>query len=433
MKVPKFIKNNLLLKMTSLNAPVIITRLGISLFIQRMISLYFGEAGFHLMGQLRNLIQMLTSLTSLGVFNGIVKYVAEFKEDNETLHKVFSTTFVFWSSAVAVSSVALFFGAGAISEYIFQTTDYTFLIKLTALIVPFIGLQRIFNGVINGLSQYKKFVKIDLISYLASAGLTIYFVYEKNLDGVLLAIAITPLFQFLVLVLIFFKELKRYIPFRRLSFKVPMAKSLLAFSLMSFFATVVLNYLEIEIRNVIVRVIDEKGSGIWTAMTSLSKNYMSFSIMLFSMYVLPKFAVIQTRFDFTKELKNIYKTLLPIFGVGMILVYLLRDFIIDLVFPGHDKSALEPLFKWQLIGDFIRLMAMVVSYQFIAKKLVRTFIFTELLSTGLFFTFAYIFVNIYGVEGVVIGHLLRYIVYFLVVLFLVYRYFKKQKTATPES
>ncbi len=419
--------------MTSLNAPVIITRLGISLFIQRMISLYFGEAGFHLMGQLRNLIQMLTSLTSLGVFNGIVKYVAEFKEDNETLHKVFSTTFVFWSSAVAVSSVALFFGAGAISEYIFQTTDYTFLIKLTALIVPFIGLQRIFNGVINGLSQYKKFVKIDLISYLASAGLTIYFVYEKNLDGVLLAIAITPLFQFLVLVLIFFKELKRYIPFRRLSFKVPMAKSLLAFSLMSFFATVVLNYLEIEIRNVIVRVIDEKGSGIWTAMTSLSKNYMSFSIMLFSMYVLPKFAVIQTRFDFTKELKNIYKTLLPIFGVGMILVYLLRDFIIDLVFPGHDKSALEPLFKWQLIGDFIRLMAMVVSYQFIAKKLVRTFIFTELLSTGLFFTFAYIFVNIYGVEGVVIGHLLRYIVYFLVVLFLVYRYFKKQKTATPES
>ncbi|GAB5401390.1 MAG: O-antigen translocase [Aureisphaera sp.] len=376
---------------------------------------------------------MLTSLTSLGVFNGIVKYVAEFKEDNEMLKKVFSTTFVFWSCAVGISFLGLFFGAGYISEYIFQSRDYTFLIKITAIIVPFIGLQRIFNGVVNGLSQYKKFVKIDLISYLVSAGLTLYFVYDKNLDGVLFSIAITPFFQFLVLVLIFFKELKRYIPFKRLSFKIPMAKPLLAFSLMSFFATVVLNYLEIEIRNVIVRVISEEGSGIWTAMTSLSKNYMSFSIMLFSMYVLPKFAVIKTQGDFTKELRTIYKTLLPIFGVGMILVYLLRDFIIDLVFPGHDKAALEPLFKWQLIGDFIRLMAMVASYQFIAKKLVRTFIFTELLSTGLFFGFAYTFVNIYGVEGVVIGHLLRYIVYLVVVLFLVYRYFRKKRDETEVS
>ncbi len=419
--------------MTSLNAPVIITRLGISLFIQRMISLYFGEVGFHLMGQLRNLIQMLTSITSMGVFNGIVKYVAEFKEENERLQKVFSTTFVFWSSAVVVSFVILFFGAGYISDYLFQTRDYTFLIKLTALVVPFIGLQRIFNGVINGLSQYKKFVKIDLISYLVGAGLTIYFVYQKNFDGVLFSIAITPFFQFLVLVLIFFKELKRYIPFRKLSFRAPMAKPLLAFSLMSFFATVVLNYLEIEIRNVIVRFISEEGSGIWTAMTSLSKNYMAFSIMLFSMYVLPKFAVIKSQNDFTKEVKTIYKTLLPIFGGGMILVFLFRSFIIDLVFPGHDKAALEPLFKWQLIGDFIRLMAMVVSYQFIAKKLVRTFIFTELLSTGLFFAFAYNLVQIYGVEGVVIGHLLRYIVYLVVVVFLVYRYFKKQKNSASIS
>lgn len=413
--------------MTSLNAPVIITRLGISLFIQRMISLYFGEVGFHLMGQLRNLIQMLTSITSLGVFNGIVKYVAEFREENEQLKKVFSTTFVFWSSGVVVSFLVLFFGAGYVSDYLFQTREYTFLIKLTALVVPFIGLQRIFNGVINGLSKYKKFVKIDLISYLIGAALTIYFVYQKNFDGVLFSIAITPFFQFSVLVLIFFKELKQYIPFRKLSFTVPMAKPLLAFSLMSFFATVVLNYLEIEIRNVIVRAISEEGSGIWTAMTSLSKNYMSFSIMLFSMYVLPKFAVIKTQNDFTKEVGNIYKTLLPIFGAGMILVYFLRSFIIDLVFPGHDKLALEPLFKWQLVGDFIRLMAMVVSYQFIAKKMVRTFIFTELLSTGLFFVFAYFLVHIYGVEGVVIGHLLRYIVYLMVVVFLIFRHFKKQR------
>ncbi|MEL6811474.1 MAG: O-antigen translocase [Bacteroidota bacterium] len=427
MKIPKFIRENLLLKMTSLNAPVIITRLGISLFIQRMISLYFGEVGFYLIGQIRNLIQILTSVTSMGVFNGIVKYVAEFKEDQEGLKRLFSTTSVFFMGGALLSFLILFFGSEQVSEYLFQTPAYSGTVKIASLVAPFIGMQRIFNGVINGLSKYKQFVKIDLLSYLIGAGLTLYFIYQDNFDGVLFAIVITPIFQFSVLVLIFFKELRRYVPFKNLSLSIPMAKPLLAFSLMSFFSTVVLNSLEIEIRNIIVRAISEEKSGIWTAMTSLSKNYMSFSIMLFSMYVLPKFAVIRTRADFKGEVINIYKTLLPIFGGGMLLVFLLRYFIMNLVFPGLDKEALEPLFKWQLIGDFIRLMSMVIAYQFIAKKMVKTFIFTELLSLGLFFVLSYYLVGIYGVEGVPVAHLLRYIVYLAVVYILVMRYFRNKK------
>jgi PST family polysaccharide transporter len=151
------------------------------------------------------------------------------------------------------------------------------------------------------------------------------------------------------------------------------------------------------------------------------------------MYVLPKFAVIKTKNDFTREVKNIYKTLLPIFGAGMILVYVLRGIIIDLVFPGHDKEALEPLFKWQLFGDFVRLMSMVIAYQFIAKKMVRTFIFTELVSLGLFFGLSYYLVNIYGVEGVTIAHFARYVIYLVVVFVLVMRYFRKNRDVEEPS
>ena len=207
-----------------------------------------------------------------------------------------------------------------------------------------------------------------------------------------------------------------------------MAKPLLAFSLMSF-SSMLVSVLEIEIRNIIENAMSQKMSGIWTAMIFLSKNYMSFSVMLFSMYVLPKYATINGRKDFKKEVLNIYKTLLPIFGFGMMLVYLLRHFIMDLVFPGHDKEALEPLFKWQLLGDFVKLMASIVAYQFIAKKLVKTFIFTEIISMVLFFLFSYFLVGDYGVEGVTVAHLLRYLIYFVIVIFLVWRYFNKQKNA----
>ena len=87
---------------------------------------------------------------------------------------------------------------------------------------------------------------------------------------------------------------------------------------MSFVSTGLLSFVEIDIRTMIRNRITEADSGIWTAMTFISKNYMVFSASIFSLYVIPKFASIHTKNGFLSELKTIYKTLLPLFGIGMI-------------------------------------------------------------------------------------------------------------------
>jgi PST family polysaccharide transporter len=411
--------------MTSLNAGVIGIRLLVSLFIQRLLAVMVGEVGIAKIGQLRNLLQLLTSVTSGGIFNGIVKYVAEYKDDKEKLVKLFSTSFVFVVIGTVTSSLLLYFNADRISDYLFYTSDFSYLIKLLAVVIPFISVQRVFNGVVNGLSQYKKFAKIDLFSYLFSAALLVFFLYNYNIDGALIAIAITPVIQLSVLLIIFFKVLKEYVQFSKISFKTPFAKGLLAFSLMSFFSTVLLNLVEIDLRSMITDKITEVDAGIWTAMTNISKNYMVFSISIFSLYVLPKFSSILTQNGFNKELGKIYKTLLPIFGLGMLLVYFLRDYVILIIYP--DFTGMASLFKWQLMGDFIRLASLVLMHQFLAKKLVRSFIFSEVISIGLFYILANYLSSIYGVEGVVMGHFIRYVIYFFIVFYLVMRYFKKQK------
>ncbi|PVW16287.1 O-antigen translocase [Marixanthomonas spongiae] len=425
MRVPKFIRDNLLLKMTSLNAGVIGLRLVISLFVQRMLAQLVGETGIAKIGQLRNLLQLLTSIGSAGIFTGVVKYVSEHRDDKEQLRKLFSTSFVFVLLGTMLSFMVLFFGAGYLSQLIFDSLEYAYLIKLTSVIVPFIALERLFNGVINGLSKYKQFAKISIVSYVISTGLLVLFLFQYNIDGALVAIAITPVIQLIILLLVFFKVLREYVQFSELSLKIPLAKSLLAFSLMSFFSTVLLNYVEIDIRTMIKNRITEADAGIWTAMTNISKNYLVFSNAIFSLYVLPKFSGIHTQKGFKRELFHIYKTLLPLFGIGMVVVYFAKEYIVALIYPGFTEMV--PLFKWQLLGDFIRLASVVVAHQFLAKKLVRSFIFTEVFSLALFFGLARYFVTYYGVEGVVMAHFIRYIIYFFVVLFLVFRYFKKQK------
>lgn len=411
-----------MLKITSLNAGVIFVRLFIGFFIQRELTQNLVSGGYAKVGSLRNLMQILSSFTSLGIFNGIVKYVAEHKENKQYLQKLFSTAFVFTIIGSLVTFIILYFFSESISTYFFFSSEYSYIVKIIAVIAPFIAIQRVFYGVINGLSEYKYFAKIELVAYIISSLLTIWFLYQFNLEGVLIAIATIPIIQVIVMMFFFIKVLREYVQFSKIQFRTPLFKSLLAFSLMSFVSTILLNFVEADIRVMIENKIGPNGADVWTGMTTLSKNYMVFSGAIFTLYVIPKFSGIYSKKDFVKEIVNIYKTLLPLFAIGMFVIFFGRQLFIDYIFV--DYTGMKPLFKWQLIGDFIKLISIVLAHQFFAKRLVRNFIFTEILSLVLFYVFANYLSDIYGVEGVVMGHLLRYIIYLLVVVFLVFRYFK---------
>lgn len=424
MKLPGFIKNNIVLKITSLNAVVITIRLIVSVFVQRLLAVTVGEAGIANIGQIRNVIAMISSTSTLGTFSGVVKYVSELKENRPELTKVFSTATVFLIIGSVVSALVLFVTANFLASYIFSSVDFAYVFQLLAFIVPFIALSRVISGVVNGLSHYKKYAKIELASYILSSVLLIIGLYTYSLRGVLIAIAFAPIIQLITMLLIFGGTLRRYVKFKNFKLGLVYKNRLLAFTLMSFISAFLINYIELEIRTIVTEDININEAGYWTAMNFISKNYMVFATGLFSLYVLPRFAGIYSRSEFNKEVIHIYKTILPIFFTGMVLVYLLRNYIIQLIYPNF--LGMEPLFKWQLLGDFVRLCALVLAHQFLAKRLVTSFIITELISLSLFYILTTIFIDSYGTEGVVIAHFVRYIIYLLVVIVFIQMYYKKQ-------
>jgi O-antigen/teichoic acid export membrane protein len=423
-KLPNFLHGNLVLKITSLNAVVITIRLVVSVFIQRLLALTVGEAGIANIGQVRNLLGMVTSTSTLGTFSGIVKYVAEFRNNLKELSKLFSTALAFLVFGSLVSSLVLYFGSNYFSDYFFGSVNYKYVFKLLAIIVPFIGLNRAINAVVNGLSEYRKYAIIELIGYLLAAVALIIGLYAADLKGVLIAISIAPIIQLIVLLVVFGKRLSEFVKLKNLGFGLLYKNKLLAFTLMSFVSTFLLNYIELDIRTLVTDKLNINEAGYWTAINFISKNYMVFASGLFTLYVLPKFAKIDNGQDFKNEVFHIYKTILPIFGVGMLLVFGLRNYIIQFVYP--EFLGMEPLFKWQLLGDFIRLCSLVLTHQFLAKRLVKSFIFTEIISLVLFFLLTNLFIQYYGTEGVVIAHFVRYVIYLLIVFFVVRYYFSSQ-------
>lgn len=418
MKLPAFIKDNLLLKITSLNSGGIAVKTVLGLVSQRIVAEKLGPAGVAFIGDLRNIIPMIQSFSTLGMFNGVVKYVAEHKENKEELLKLFSTTFVLLSVFSIISFCVLFFGASYWNELLFSTAnDFTFVFKVLALAVPFIAMNRIVNGVINGLSAYKKFVKIELISYSLGVCFLLTMLYFEHLNGALIAIALLPIIQFVILFYFFSKTLKEYLDYKNITISLAYKNKLLGFTVMSFVATLLGNYVDMDLRGHLKNKISETDAGYWTSMTNLSRQYLMFSSAILTLYVIPKFSQIKNSTDFRSEVFKIYKTLLPLFAIGMVLIFVLKDWVI-LITHGTEFLEMKPLFKWQLLGDFVKIASIIIAHQFLAKKMVKQFIATELLSLLLFYMFATYFIKTMGAEGIVLAHFLRYILYFLIVLVL---------------
>ncbi|MGB1349207.1 MAG: O-antigen translocase [Flavobacteriaceae bacterium] len=415
MKLPSFFKKNLILKITSLNSLVVGIRLLVSLIVQNLLAQYTGQSGIAKVGQIRNLSNILTSLSSFGVFNGIVKYVSEYKNNEKGLIKLFSTVFVISSIATISISVIIFIYSIELSSWLFLTEDYYLVFHILSVIVPFIAMNRIFNGIISGLSAYKVHAKIEVIWYLIASIFLLISLYYYNIEGVLIAIAVTPLVQFLVLTLIFGKTINDYVKFKKLSLRTPLVKVLLGFSLISFVATVCLNFVEINFRTLISEKISENEAGIWTAMSSISKIYMQFLITVFSIYILPKYTSLNFSHEFKNEVKAIYKTLLPIVVLGMLLVFFSKKYLILSIY-NESFLSMTILFKWQLLADLVRFIANILSFKFLAKKQIKHFVSTQLIGLTTYLIMGNLLIDLYLVEGLVMALFFSNLIYLIVVL-----------------
>ena len=418
MNILNFIKNNLLIKVTSANALLVMVRMIFSLISQKVLAIVIGAEGIAQVGNFRNVLSFFEQFSILGTSNGLVKYISEFKDNNKKLNDLFSTSIVFASFAAIVSFIVLFFYSNVINNIIFGSEkDYAYIFKILAFIVPFMAINANLNALINGISDYKIYSKVTFSTVIVSAFLIVFLTIKHKINGSIIAITLIPIIQFFIIYLFISKPFTRYINIKKFNLKLVFKNELLSYTIMSVIVIFSINYVDVAVRNLIEKNVSIVEAGYWTAMGSISKTYMQFSSAIFPLYILPRFAKITNTYDFKSEIKKIYKMLLPLIIVGMILVFLFKNLIIRTLYT-DDFLSMSGLFKWQLLGDLVKFIALVIAYQFLAKKQIVYFIFTEILSVALFYFFSVYLIDIYGTEGVVMAHLVRYILYLLVVLYI---------------
>jgi len=416
-RIKHFIDENQLIKIASLNSVSVLIRVISGFITSKLIAIFIGPEGLAFIGNFRDFIKSGQAFTTLGINNGIVKYVAELKSNILELSKVISTAFYLILFSVIIISIGVYINSESINDFIFTgQKNYVNIIKLIAISLPFYAFKTFVFSVLNGLSKFKKILVINIIAQIVGTVTNSLLIWKFKLEGALVSILLIEIVLFIILLLSasgVFQYLK-LISFRKVNLQG--FKNLGAFSIMALFSATLLPLVMVYIRNYIILEIGEAQAGFWVAMQRISNYYLMFVTTLITLYILPRFSQIKTSQAFRSEVFSFYKTIIPFFGLGLVLIYILRKFIVNLIFSEEFEPVTE-LFLWQILGDFIQVLTLVISYQFLAKKMVWHYIIIESLAILVTYLSSIYFIDYYGLIGVVMAHFVSYLIHFVILLF----------------
>lgn len=401
-------------KITSLNSFSVGLKIGIGLITSKILAIFVGPSGMALVGNLRNFLTSLESISILGFQNGIVKYIAENQKNEEELKKIIATVFISLICVALILSGVLYFFASFWNDKILEhNADNALVFRVLALALPWYTVSVFLLSVLNGLSKFTKVIWVNITGNLIGLLVSLIMILKFQTLGALLAIVITPSLLFFVTFYFVQKEIQFLKIIRLQLYDFAIIKNLLPYSLMALVSSVLGPIVLLAVRNNLIKKLGLDQAGFWETMTRISSYYLLFVSTILTVYFLPKLSKAQDN-DQTKSIFwQFYKTILPVFCLGLLVIYFSRYFIIQLLFT-KEFLPVTSLFFWQLIGDVFKVAALILGYQFFAKKLTKAFIISELFSLGTLYFLSLLFVNYYGIEGMVMAQALDNFLYFVV-------------------
>ncbi len=415
------IKKKEIYRIASLNSVSVFVKIALGFVSSKIIAVYVGPAGMALVGNLRNFFTSLEAVATLGFQNGIIKYISKADQEKSKLNSTLSTIAIALFFSSIITGLLSFLFCNQLSTSLFGNYSFAHVFSAIAIALPFYIASLFFIAVLNGLSRFRKVIWVSIFSNLLALVISSYLIIEYRTFGALLSVVIAPAATFFIP----FIYVRHIIDFRNVfnfkSFDSELLKNLGEFSLMAIVSSIFAPLVFIALRNQITDGAGAEHAGYWEAMMRFSSYYFLFISTILTVYFLPKLSRAKAGIQTKVILYNYYKKLMPIFVAGLVGVYFLRDFLVQLVFS-KEFLPVSNLFFYQILGDFFKAMALILGYIFFARKLTVAFIIFEIFSVLVLYFSSTYFISIFMEKGAVIGHAVTYSIYFFALLI----YFRKE-------
>lgn len=407
-----------LIKTSLLNAIAVVIKMITMLGLNKVLAVYVGPAGYAAIGNFQNAAQMITTLASGAINTGVVKYTAEYHADEEKQRQVWRTagTLALVGSLVMGIAVATF--SKKIAELFLHDASYNAVFIWFSITLVFLIFNTLLLAILNGKKEIARYVSANIVGSLVSLFVTSLLTIEFGLEGALTALAINSSFAFIATLYICYRA--EWFKFSYIFGALDKAVlvNLAKFAAMALVSVACVPVSHIFIRTYLGDTFGLVSAGYWEAMWRLSAAYLMLVTTTLSLYYLPRLSELEAPADIKNEIVQGYKIILPVAAACAVTIYILRDFIIGILFT-TEFAPMRDLFAWQMIGDTLKIGSWILAYLMLGKAMMRLFITTEIVFAASFYFMTVIFTKMYGFEGVAIAHAVNYFIYWILVAFFI--------------
>jgi PST family polysaccharide transporter len=381
------------------------------LITNKIIAVYLGTNGMFLLGQLKDFLNIGKIAGNLGTDNGIVKYVASYKDDEAKMSTFLATGLklhIYFSILVCILT---FVFKDQLSNYLFHDLKFSNAIALLSFSFVTVTLHGFFMAVLNGLKKIKTYITINIISTIIASAVVVILVLKFKLLGAFYALILGQIIGFTISIL-FIRKLK-LVSLKNISFKIDRLhfKNLTKFSYMAIVAPMCMIGATLFIRFFLNDKLGSEYAGSWEGMWRISAIYIMFLTTTFKFYLLPTFSEISGN-ELKKEVFKVWTLSMPAIIVITLTVYFLKDFIIPLLFS-KEFMLINTILLFHLLGDAVKINSWVLGNILIAKANTKVFIFFQIGWAVIFCTLSIILIKTNGFVGVSMAYFLTYVLHFL--------------------
>lgn len=409
-----------LFKITSLNSIHILLKLIFGFITSKALALFVGANGMAYVGNFRAFLNVVENFSLLGIQNAIIKYVSEYQNDKTKLKSVLATFGLLLLVSSMSISLILIFGASYLSKQLFNHSEiYGFLFYVLAILFPLYVFSTYCISVVNGFQKYKNVIYIQIISSGIALLFSLFLIYYYSTFGALVSLVLAPVFVFFVCLFFLKNIISISDVFSFQNFNISVVKNVSEYVLMALVSGGIGSFVLLEIRTDIISITGLQNAGIYEGLQRISSYYLLFVSSIMTIYFYPKLAETNSN---NKDIVLYYlKTIIPLFTIGLVIIYFLRKLIIQVLFSSEFET-MESLFLWQLLGDLLKAISLIFGTILIAKKQTKVFIITEIISLFILYFSSNWMLHTVGISGIVMAHTFTYFMYLLVLVI----YFRKE-------
>ena len=399
-----------LFKTSILNGIAVLIKTATMFILNKILAVYVGPSGYAAIGQFQNFIQMITTFAGSAVNTAVVKYTAEYYEDETRQRAVWKTAGSFVSIFSFIFTFLVLIFHQKLSLLIFKTEAYGSVLIWFSVFLIFFNLNALLLAILNGKKEIIKLVVANISGSLFSLLITGVLAVMFGLYGALVALSIYQSLNFIVTLYLSYRS--EWFDFSYFFGKIDrnIAKKIIAFAAMALISAICVPLSQMVIRGYLIHEYSAAYAGYWEAMIRLSTGYLMLATTTLGVYYLPRLSELTNVQDIKKEIYLGYKLIFPLAVFGGIIIYAIKDWIIQLLFSAAFLPMRE-LFLWQMMGDSLKIGSWILAYLMLGKAMTKLFIVTEITFTCSSIVLTYLCTQYFGFKGVSIAHLVNYALY----------------------